>query len=112
MQLARRVTFHRLAAVGLVILVLTSILTVSSLNARDNAVFETEVQEIAEASTDELVAVETQYRAELVTQQPTSVTVTVSGEDPPASSAMRDRIRAQTGVNAEVIVVADQTNSG
>jgi uncharacterized hydrophobic protein (TIGR00271 family) len=111
-QLARRVTFHRLAAVGLVILVLTSILTVSSLNARDNAVFETEVQEIAEASTDELVAVETQYRAELVTQQPTSVTVTVSGEDPPASSAMRDRIRAQTGVDAEVIDIADQTNSG
>jgi uncharacterized hydrophobic protein (TIGR00341 family) len=47
-QQARRATLGRLAVFGLAVLLLTSFLAVSSLDARDNAAFETHVEAIAE----------------------------------------------------------------
>ena len=109
-QEARRATVGRLAGFGLAVLVLTSFLAASSIDARENAAFEQQVEAIAHDTTDQLLAVDIEYRADLVTQQPTAVTITVYGENRPAASAVRDRIRQQTGVDVEVTVLAEQAD--
>jgi len=90
---------------------LTSFLAVSSLDARDNAAFESQVKAIAQDTTDQLLAVDIQYRADLVTQQPTAVTISVYGENPPAAAAIRERIRQQTGVDVPVTVITEQVDT-
>ena len=107
----RRVTISRLAVVGLVILVLTSFLAVSSHDARENAAFETDVETIAEATTDELLAVDIDYRADLTSQQPTDVTVRAAGDDPPTAGAIHDQIRTETGVSVPVTVVTERVDT-
>jgi len=110
-QQARRATIGRLAIFGLAVLLLTSFLAVSSLDARDNAAFESQVKAIAQDTTDQLLAVDIQYRADLVTQQPTAVTISVYGENPPAAAAIRERIRQQTGVDVPVTVITEQVDT-
>lgn len=109
-QQARRVTVTRLAIFGLAVLVLTSFLAVSSLDARDNAAFESQVDSIAADSTDQLLAVDIQYRADVITQQPTGVTISVYGDTPPAANAIREQIRHQTGVDVSVTVLAERAD--
>ncbi|MFW6320706.1 MAG: TIGR00341 family protein [Halohasta sp.] len=103
---ARRVTAERLVAFGLAILLLTSFLAISSLDARDNMAFEASVDSIAEETTDQLLAVDIEYRANPISQQPAAVTVEVYGDNPPAADDLRERIREQTGVDVEVTVIA------
>jgi guanylate kinase len=91
-------------------LLLTSFLAVSSLDARDNAAFETQVEAIAEETTNQLLTVDIQYRADLVTQQPTAVTITVYGENPPSASTIRERIRTETGVDVPVTVITERVD--
>jgi uncharacterized hydrophobic protein (TIGR00341 family) len=105
---ARRLTGRRLLLFGLAILVLTSFLATSSLAARENAQFETEVETIADDATENLLAVEFTYEPNLLTQQPDTVTVRVYGENPPTAAALRERIREQTGVDVGVRVVTEQ----
>ena len=105
---ARRLTGQRLLIFGVSILILTSFLATSSLAARENAQFETEVETIADDATENLLAVEFTYEPNLLTQQPDTVTVRVYGEEPPTAAALRDQIREQTGVDVGVRVVTEQ----
>ena len=105
---ARRLTGQRLLIFGVSILILTSFLATSSLAARENAQFETEVETIADDATENLLAVEFAYEPNLLTQQPDTVTVRVYGEEPPTAAALRDQIREQTGVDVGVRVVTEQ----
>jgi len=82
----------------------------SSLDARDNMAFESQVEAIAEETTDELLAVDVQYHADLVSQQPSGVTVYVHGDEPPAASELRERINAETGVDVPVTVITEQAD--
>ena len=105
---ARRLTGRRLLVFGVSILILTSFLASSSLAARENAQFETDVQTIADEATENLLGVEFTYQPSLLAQQPDTVTVRVYGEDPPPAAALRERIRQQTGVDVGVRVVTEQ----
>ena len=105
---ARRLTGRRLLIFGVSILILTSFLATSSLAARENAQFETEVETIADDATENLLAVTFTYEANLLTQQPETVTVRVYGENPPAAATLRERIRDTTGVDVGVRVVTEQ----
>jgi conserved hypothetical protein TIGR00341 len=105
---ARRLTGRRLLIFGLAILVLTSFLATSSLAARENAQFERTVERIAETSTDNLLSVDFEYEATLLTQQPHSVTVRVADADPPDATAIRERIREETGTDVSVRVVSER----
>ncbi|RJX43643.1 TIGR00341 family protein [Halonotius aquaticus] len=105
---ARRLTGRRLLIFGVSILILTSFLATSSLAARENAQFETEVETIADDATENLLAVEFTYEPNLLTQQPDTVTVRVYGENPPTAAALRERIRERTGVDVGVRVVTEQ----
>ena len=107
---ARRATIVRLVVFGLAVLLLTSFLTVSSLDARENMAFETQVQGIAEETTDRLLAVDIQYQADLVTQTPSKVTIHVYGDSPPAANEIQNRIRTQTGVDVSVTVITEQVD--
>ena len=109
-QQARRITVERLVVFGLAILVLTSFLAMSSLDARDNMSFESHVEMIAEENTDNLLAVDFQYRADLVSQQPSEVTVSVHGDEPPAAGELREQIHAETGVDVSVTVITEQAD--
>ena len=109
-QEARRATVGRLAIFGLAVLLLTSFLAVSSLDARDNMAFETAVQGIAEETTDQLLAVDIHYRADLISQTPSEVTITVYGDSPPAATTIRERIREQTGVDVPVTVITERVD--
>ena len=110
-QQARRATVGRLAVFGLAVLVLTSFLAVSSLDARQNAAFEQQVEAIAADTTDQLLAVDIEYRAELLSQTPSRVTITVHGETPPAAGEIRERIRQETGVDIPVTVITEQVDT-
>mgnify|MGYP006270468941 FL=1 len=110
-QQARRATLVRLAVFGLAVLALTSFLAVSSLDARDNMAFENRVEGIAEDSTDRLLAVDYEYRADLISQQPTAVTLHVADDSPPAAATIRDRISQETGVDVEVTVIAERVDT-
>ena len=110
-QQARRATLLRLAVFGLAVLALTSFLAVSSLEARDNMAFEEQVEAIAVDSTDRLLAVDYEYRADLISQQPTAVTVHVADDSPPAAAAIRERIRQETGVDVDVTVIAERVDT-
>ena len=105
---ARRLTGRRLLIFGVSILLLSSFLATSSLAARENAQFEAAVESIAEETTENLLAVEFSYEPNLLTQQPDIVTVRVYGENPPEATTLRDRIRAQTGVEVGVRVVTER----
>ncbi|WP_185903269.1 TIGR00341 family protein [Halonotius terrestris] len=105
---ARRLTGRRLVIFGLAILVLTSFLATSSLAARENAQFEAEVERIAEDASENLLSVDFDYEANLLTQQPEGVTVRVYGDNPPQASVLRERIREETGVDIRVRVVNEQ----
>jgi len=105
---ARRLTGRRLLLFGLAILVLTSFLATSSLAARENAQFETAVERIADDETKNLLSVDFEYEPTLLTQQPHSVTVRVYSDDPPAATALRERIRAETGTDVRVRVVSER----
>lgn len=105
---ARRATLVRLAAFGLAVLVLTSFLAASSLDARDNMAFEDQVEAIAADSTDRLLAVDYEYRADLISQQPTAVTIHVADDSPPAAATIRERIRQETGLDVPVTVITEQ----
>ena len=107
-QEARRLTGRRLLIFGVSILLLSSFLATSSLAARENAQFETEVETIAADATDNLLAVEFSYEPNLLTQQPDIVTIRVYGENPPEAAVLQDRIRAQTGVEVGVRVVTER----
>ena len=108
---ARRLTGRRLLLFGLAILVLTSFLATSSLAARENAQFERTVERIAETSTDNLLSVEFAYEANLLTQQPHSVTVRVYDADPPQAAVLRERIREETGTEVRVRVVSERISA-
>jgi len=110
-QEARRVTVGRLAVFGLAVLLLTSFLAVSSLDARENAAFEQQVEAIAADTTDQLLGVDFEYRADLVRQEPTEVTVHVYGDSPPAAATIRERIRQQTGVDVPVTVITERVDT-
>jgi len=110
-QQARRATLLRLAVFGLAVLALTSFLAVSSLDARDNMAFEEQVEAIAADSTDRLLAVDYEYRADLISQQPTAVTVHVAGDSPPAAATIRDRISRETGVDVPVTVIVERVDT-
>jgi len=110
-QQARRATLLRLAVFGLAVLALTSFLAVSSLDARDNMAFENRVEAIAADTTDRLLAVDIEYRADLISQQPTAVTVHVADDSPPAAATIHDRIRQETGVDVPVTVVVEQVDT-
>ena len=88
---------------------LTSFLTVSSLDARDNAAFETQVEAIAEES-DQLLKLNIEYRADLFSQQPTAVTIHVADSSPPEATTIRERIRTETGTDIEVTVLAERAD--
>ena len=105
---ARRLTGRRLLIFGLAILVLTSFLATSSLAARENAQFERTVERIAETSAENLLSVEFAYEANLLTQQPHSVTVRVYDNDPPQAAALREQIREETGTDVRVRVVSER----
>ncbi|MFB6233076.1 MAG: DUF389 domain-containing protein, partial [Haloarculaceae archaeon] len=105
---ARKLTGRRLLLFGLAILVLTSFLATSSLAARENAQFEREVERIAADASENLLSVDIEYQATLLTQQPHSVTVRVAGEEPPSATALRERIREQTGVDVPVRIVSER----
>ena len=107
---ARRITVGRLVVFVLAIVVLTSFLAMSSLDARDNMAFESQVETIAEETTDDLLDVEFSYRADLISQQPNGVTVYVHGDEPPAAGELRDRIRETTGVDVPVTVITEQAD--
>ncbi|WP_253738526.1 TIGR00341 family protein [Halohasta salina] len=108
---AKRATVVRLAVFGMAVLLLTSFLAVSSLDARDNMAFEAAVEGIAEETTDGLLAVDIEYRADLLSQQPSEVTIHVSDETPPAASEIRDRIRERTGLDVSVTVITEQVDT-
>jgi len=110
-QQARRATLLRLAGFGLAVLVLTSFLAASSLDARENAAFEDRVEAVAADSTDRLLAVDVEYRADFLRQQPTGVTVHVSDRDPPTAAALRERILEETGLDVPVTVVTEQVDT-
>ncbi len=110
-QRARQITAERLVVFGLAVIVLTSFLAMSSLDARDNMAFENEVEEIVEASADGVLSVEFRYESDLISQQPSQVTIHVYGEELPAAGALRETIRQQTGVDVELRVVTEQTDT-
>ena len=105
---ARRLTGRRLLIFGFSILLLTSFLATSSLAARENAQFEAAVETIADDTAENLLAVEFTYKANLLTQQPETVTVRVYGANPPAAAALREQIRNKTGVDVGVRVVTER----
>jgi TIGR00341 family protein len=105
---ARRLTGRRLLLFGLAILVLTSFLATSSLAARENAQFERTVERVAETSTDNLLSVDFEYEATLLTQQPHSVTIHVAADEPPSAVELRERIRKRTGADVPVRVVNER----
>ena len=109
-QQARRITTGRLVVFVLAIVVLTSFLAMSSLDARNNMAFESQVETIADDTTDNLLAVDFEYRADLVSQQPSGVTISVHGDEPPAASELREQIRQQTGVDVPVTVITEQAD--
>ena len=109
-QQARRITAERLVVFVLAILLLTSFLAMSSLDARDNMAFESQVEAIAEETTDELLAVDFAYRADLVSQQPSGVTVYVHGDESPTAGELREQIREETGVDVPVTVITEQAD--
>ncbi|MEA1931819.1 MAG: TIGR00341 family protein [Euryarchaeota archaeon] len=110
-QQARRATVGRLVVFGLAVLVLTSFLAVSSLDARENAAFEQQVEAIAADTTDQLLGVDFEYRADLLSQQPTEVTVHVYGDSPPTAATIRERIRQETDVDVPVTVVTERVDT-
>src|SRR6056297_1973900 len=107
-QQARRATVGRLIVFGLAVLVLTSFLAVSSLDARENAAFEQQVESIAADTTDRLLGVDFEYRAALLEQEPTAVTVHVASDSPPAAATIREQIRQETGIDIPVTVITEQ----
>ena len=109
-QQARRITAERLVVFTLAILMLTSFLAMSSLDARDNMAFESQVETITDDTADELLAVDFAYRADLVSQQPNGVTVYVHGDEPPAAGELREQIREETGVDVPVTVITEQAD--
>ena len=109
-QQARRITAERLVVFTLAILMLTSFLAMSSLDARDNMAFESQVETITDDTADELLAVDFAYRADLVSQQPNGVTVYVHGDEPPAAGELREQIREETGVDVSVTVITEQAD--
>jgi len=108
---AKRATVARLAVFGVAVLILTSFLAVSSLDARENAAFEQQVEAIAEDTTDRLLTVDYEYRADLLRQEPTRVTVHVADDSPPAAATLRERIRQETGVDVPVTVITEQVDA-
>jgi len=110
-QQARRATVGRLIVFGLAVLVLTSFLAVSSLDARENAAFEQQVESIAADTTDRLLGVDFEYRAALLEQEPTAVTVHVASDSPPAAATIREQIRQETGIDIPVTVITEQVDT-
>ncbi len=103
---ARRATLERFATFVIVILLLTSFLATSSFDARDNMAFEETVENEVDAAVDGAVLdVEFDYRADLLTQSQTGVTVYVDNEQRGLSTEIRDRVEAETGERLEVTVV-------
>jgi len=109
-QQARQISIKRLVVFGLAILLLSSFLAMSSLDARNNMVFETQVEEITEQAADSVLTVDFAYRADLVTQQPSGITVYVHSEEPPTASELREQIREETDVDVPVTVITEQAD--
>ncbi|WP_138006608.1 TIGR00341 family protein [Halalkalirubrum salinum] len=105
---ARRVTLERLVTFGLAILLLTSFLAVSSIDARENAAFESTMQETIDRETEgDIIAVDYTYRADLVSQTPTGVTIHVRTDRRPdeLAESIATAVEADTGRSIEVTVV-------
>jgi len=103
---ARRDTIQRFAAFILVILVLSSFLAVSSLDARDNAVFETTVQTEIESTVDgNVLSVEFNYQPQLLSQSQTGVVVHVNSQQRGLADDLQTAIEAETGKRLDVTVV-------
>lgn len=108
---ARRLTSRRLVVFLLAILVLTSFLAMVSADARETMTFENDVERIAADSTPDQTEVRFAYEPSLISQNPQQVTVHVYGDNPPTAAALRESIRAETGVDIETRVITEQTDT-
>ncbi|MCU4971448.1 TIGR00341 family protein [Halobacteria archaeon AArc-m2/3/4] len=106
---AQRITVERLIALGIVILVLTSFLALGTLDARENAAFEREVDAVLEDTPGEVIDRSVGYDADVVSPTPNSVTVRMAGASDDAAATIREEIRERTGLEVSVRVIHEES---
>ncbi len=105
---ARRITIERLVTFTIAILLLTSFLAVSSLDARDSMALESQVESIVDEQVDgDVLAVSFTYEADLISQTPRGVTIHVRSDSETTALAetITAAIESETGRSLDVTVV-------
>ncbi|WP_226481001.1 TIGR00341 family protein [Natrinema amylolyticum] len=104
---ARRAVIRRAALLVVAVLVLSSTLAVTTVNLSNNAEFERTVSDIAADTDARVLSVEVAYRTDLFLRQPTTVTVRTVGGAGGTAVDLRDRIRAETRRDVDVVVIRE-----
>lgn len=98
-----RLFTRRTLVLALAVLVVSSVVVVATLNQRQNAAFEGEVQRIAER-TDAPLSVDVHYETTFLFGEPNQVIVRTRSTRQAFAHRLRKRIRKHTGENVSVVV--------
>lgn len=103
-RLARAAAIKQITVLVLAVLILSSFLVVTSIDATRNAQFETEVDDVIQNSGATVLSYSVSYETWYFSRTPASLNVVVTQDSPDVATEIQSDIRAQTGYNISVTV--------
>ncbi len=104
-DIAKRVTIQRIILLLAGVLVLTSFLTVTTINQRQNDEFQRNVEEILDGIDTDIISIEYKYDEGFLFRSPETVRIRAGSSIQPGE--IKQRIEQRTGKTVEVVVITE-----
>lgn len=104
-DIAKKVTIQRIILLLAGVLILTSFLTVTTINQRQNDEFQRNVEEILEGLDTDIISIEYTYDEGFLFRSPETIRIHVGAQIQPG--IIKQRIEQRTGKTVEVIVITE-----
>lgn len=104
-DIAKKVTIQRIILLLAGVLILTSFLTVTTINQRQNDEFQRNVEEILEGLDTDIISIEYTYDEGFLFRSPETIRIHTGSQIQP--SIIKQRIEQRTGKTVEVIVITE-----
>lgn len=108
-RVARTAAIKQIAVLLVGVLVLSSFLAVTTLDATRNEAFENDVERALRSSGATVLSHSVSYETSLFTRTPTGVTVVVTDDSPAIAGPVQREIRQVTGYDVTVTVIREET---
>ncbi|WP_232702693.1 TIGR00341 family protein [Halobacterium wangiae] len=109
-RLARSGAIMQVGVLLVCVLVLSSFLVATTIDATQNAAFEEDVERAVEANSGTILSQSVSYETNLFSRTPTSVTVTVTEDSSLTATRLQQEIHEETGNEVSVTVLREEAS--